>query len=1390
MAGDGMTTSRSRAAKNGAVTGLRVQRVWTTEGVHPYDEVAWERRDVVMTNWRDGSINFEQRGVEFPESWSVNAANIVTTKYFRGAVGTPQREWSLKQLIDRVVKTYRAAGEQHGYFATPADAEVFGHELTWMLLHQVFSFNSPVWFNVGTPSPAQVSACFILSVDDSMDSILDWYKEEGRIFQGGSGAGVNLSRIRSSKELLSSGGTASGPVSFMRGADASAGTIKSGGATRRAAKMVILDVDHPDIEEFVATKAREEDKIRALRDAGFDMDLGGTDIVSVQYQNANNSVRVSDEFMAAVENGGGFDLRGRLDGQTIETIDAQKLFRTIAQAAWECADPGLQYDDTINDWHTCPETGRITASNPCSEYLHLDNSSCNLASLNLMKFLKADGGFEVEKFVKSVEFVITAMDISICFADFPTEKIGETTRAYRQLGIGYANLGALLMASGLPYDSEQGRSVAAAITSLMTGTAYRRSAELAGVVGAYEGYARNAEPHKRVMRKHAAANDAIRPAGTVATAILREATKQWTEGNKVGDRHGWRNSQASVLAPTGCLTADTMVTTDRGLTRLGEIGDVYGDRWQDLDMKVSTDEGARQATKFFVNGEEPTRRVVTEGGYRIQGTLAHRIKAVDPESGEWVWKRMADVAVGDLVPVQLGTLVGEPRRVPLPVLDQAYYTDDRRLHVPDSVDADLAELVGYFMGDGSLHAKGIRFCVADTDLDVVERLRVLGKGLFGLEPVVAAQAGYQEVTLQSVRLARWWRAAGFAKTLPHGDHSGKGWVPRVPSALLETNDVTVYAAFLRGLFEADGTVVAGVPSLSTSTEAFAAEVRTLLLTLGMATTTRRTTSGLGSDVWQVRLRNMEHTVGFEEIVGFLGDRKAQQLVVEPTQTGNRDRIHLPGAVWDLLAPVGHELRNTVVQSLRKTGGVPRAVAMRLFAETGDDRLGHALGYLFEPVAANEDGGIQPTYDLSVPANVTYVASGFVSHNTIGLMMDCDTTGVEPDLALVKFKKLVGGGSMQIVNQTVPRALRSLGYPEEQVEAIVEHIADHGHVVDAPGLKPEHYPVFDCAMGERSIAPMGHVRMMAAVQPFISGAISKTVNMPEQATVADVEKIYFEGWKLGLKALAIYRDNCKVGQPLSVAKPNKTAAPAVVEAPAPAAVEKVVEYRPVRKRLPKKRPSETVSFSVGGAEGYLTASSYPDDGLGEVFLKMSKQGSTLAGVMDAFSVAISIGLQYGVPLETYVSKFTNMRFEPAGMTDDPDVRMAASVMDYIFRRLALDFLPYERRAELGIFTAQERAAQLRAEAEAEVAGTDLTAMASSAPVEAVEPKTGPLAQPAQELAEVAAAKPAPAVGSSTELLEAVIGKAADAPLCFTCGTKMRPAGSCYVCEGCGSTSGCS
>jgi len=898
--------------------------------------VEWERRDVVMTNWRDGSVNFRQDGVEFPKSWSMNATQIVASKYFRGALGTPQREWSLKQLIDRVVDTYTAAGREHGYFASDEDAEIFDHELKYALVHQMFSFNSPVWFNVGTSSKAQVSACFILSVDDTMESILDWYKEEGLIFKGGSGAGVNLSRIRSSKELLSSGGTASGPVSFMRGADASAGTIKSGGATRRAAKMVVLDVDHPDIEEFIECKAREERKIRVLRDAGFDVDLGGADIISVQYQNANNSVRVSDKFMRAVENDEDFDLIARTTGEVISKVRARDLFRKMAQAAWECADPGIQYDDTINDWHTTPESGRITASNPCSEYVHLDNSSCNLASINLMKFLDEDGSFRVEEFERLTELVITAMDISICFADFPTEKIAETTRAYRQLGIGYTNLGALLMATGHAYDSDGGRSVAAAITSLMTAAAYRRSAELAGVVGAYEVYAKNAEAHKRVMRKHAAANDALRPVGQLEKPIHDAATRAWKECLELGERHGWRNAQASLLAPTG---------------------------------------------------------------------------------------------------------------------------------------------------------------------------------------------------------------------------------------------------------------------------------------------------------------------------------------------------------------------------------------------------------------------------------------------TISFMLDCDTTGIEPDFSLVKIKKLVGGGSMKIVNQGIPRALRTLGYNEDQIQAIVDYVAEHGHVVDAPELRPEHYEVFDCATGKRYIRPMGHVEMMAAVQPFLSGAISKTVNLPEEATVEDFERLYFEGWKKGLKALAVYRDNCKVGQPLSTTKKEE---------------EKKEESRPVelrspvRRRLPKRRPSQTISFTVGGAEGYITAGSYPDDGLGEVFLKLGKQGSTLAGIMDAFSIAISIALQYGVPLQTYVEKFTNMRFEPAGMTDDPDIRMAQSVVDYIFRRLALDYLPYEERAALGVFTAEERAAQAAGEDPAQVAAQVVT-YAQSAPV--TETLTAP-------------PEPEPKPRSTVESTESRKEFSADAPLCVSCGTKMRPSGSCYVCEGCGSTSGCS
>ena len=765
----------------------------------------------------------------------------------------------------------------------------------------------------------------------------------------------------------------------------------------------------------------------------------------------------------------------------MEHAKFRKADRTVRMVSRESKGFETTYNLTEPRNHSYIVGGTVVAN--CSEYVHLDNSSCNLASINLLKFLRDDDSFDVQRFQQVTELIITAMDISICFADFPTEKITATTRAYRQLGIGYANLGALLMATGHAYDSDGGRAIAAGITSLMTGTAYRRSAELAAVVGPYDGYARNAVAHKRVMAKHADASKEIKPLGGMDDAIIAAANGAWAECLKLGETNGYRNAQASLLAPTGCLTGDTMVMTDRGLTRLAELGDVYGDRWQDLELTVSTDEGPRRATKFFVNGEEPTRCIRTEGGYQIQGTLTHRVKVVDELTGAWAWKRLADLAARDLLPMQMRTLVGETREVPLPVLDQAYYTGDRSVHVPDAVSPELAELVGYFMGDGSLHAKGIRLCVANTDLDVADRLGVLAKELFGLSPVITPQEGYQEVALQSVRLARWWQAAGFAKELPSAEHTGKGWVPRIPSAVLETNDPVVYSAFLRGLFEADGTVLDGVPSLATADQSFAGEVRTTLLALGLATTTRETQSGWGGPVFQVRLRNVDHALNFDEIVGFIGGRKSQLTAfLEAAVSAKKDYVFLPKADWNELVPVGHTARGAVLQSVSKTGGVPRMLARRLFEETGDERLGRALEYLFERVASNSDGGVQPTYDLSVPDNVTYVANGMVSHNTIGLMMDCDTTGVEPDLALVKFKKLVGGGSMQIVNQTVPRALKNLGYQPEQAEAIIEHIAEHGHVIDAPGLRPEHYEVFDCAMGERSISPMGHVRMMAAIQP--------------------------------------------------------------------------------------------------------------------------------------------------------------------------------------------------------------------------------------------------------------------------------------------------------------------
>src|SRR4051794_5655335 len=887
---------------------LAVRRLFTIEGRDPYDEVEWETRDAHIPG-KNGPA-FEQRAVEFPKFWSQTATNIVAQKYFRGRMSSPEREKSVKDMIGRVVGTIAGWGRDGGYFASEEEAATFEAELKAILVNQLAAFNSPVWFNVGFEEKPQCSACFILSIDDSMDSILDWIRREGIIFRGGSGSGVNLSRLRSSKEQLSKGGYASGPVSFMRGADASAGTIKSGGKTRRAAKMVVLDVDHPDILEFIWCKAHEEEKARVLEAAGYDMSLDSPDWASIQYQNANNSVRVSDSFMQAVEADADWNLTARTDGTVVDTLKARKLLHDIAEAAWRCADPGVQYDTTINSWHTLPNTGRINASNPCSEYMSIDNSACNLASLNLMKFRREDGELDVEAFEHACDVVFLAQEILVGYSSYPTPEIERNAKAFRQLGLGYANLGALLMARGLPYDSDEGRAYAAAITGLMTGRAYRKSAEIASRMGPFAGYQVNRAPMIGVIAKHRAAVGNIENADVVPGDLLSACRRAWDDALNLGEVHGFRNAQATVLAPTG---------------------------------------------------------------------------------------------------------------------------------------------------------------------------------------------------------------------------------------------------------------------------------------------------------------------------------------------------------------------------------------------------------------------------------------------TISFMMDCDTTGVEPDFSLVKSKKLVGGGEITIVNKTVPLGLEKLGYAPREVEEVVAYVDERNSVVGAPYVKAEHYPVFDCAVGDRAIHYTGHVKMMGAVQPFISGAISKTVNMPEEASVEDVMSLYVDAWKLGVKAIAIYRDNCKVAQPLSSSGATKALPPVPVHD---------------RRRLPDDRNEIGRKFRVGDYEGYIHVGVYDDGSPGDIFVDIAKDGTTLQGLMNSLMIAVSMGLQYGVPPEVYVSKLSHLRFEPSGMTNDADIRVAKSIPDYIFRWFGKKFLTTEQQEEIGILSPEVKA--MLAERYENGGGT--------APADPVE---------------------APPPGQT-----ALFNSWEDAVECARCGGRMVRTGSCYTCRDCGTNTGCS
>jgi ribonucleoside-diphosphate reductase alpha chain len=932
---------------------LSIERLFTSPGTHPFEAVEWELRDARIGH--GDRVAFEQRDVEFPKSWSQNATNIVAQKYFRGQLEHPERERSVKQMIARVAGTIAAWGGERGYFATDEDGEAFEAELTHILLHQLAAFNSPVWFNVGFEERPQCSACFILSVKDTMESILDWNTKEGMIFRGGSGSGINLSNIRGSMEPLAKGGTASGPVSFMRGADSWAGTIKSGGKTRRAAKMVVLDVDHPDIREFIQCKAKEEDKAQALRDAGFDMSIDGEGFFSIQYQNANNSVRVTDEFMQAAAEDREWRLTSRVTGKPVgEPVSARELMREIAQAAWRCADPGVQYDTTINRWHTCPRSGRINASNPCSEYMHVDDSACNLASLNLMKFRRPDGTLDVESFEHTVDVMLLAQEIVVGPSSYPTEEIAVNARAFRQLGLGYANLGAYLMADGMPYDSERGRGTAAAITALMTGRAYRRSAEVAGALGPYERYAENREEHNAVIRMHRDAAHAIPDETCADEGLLAAARRSWDEAVKLGERLGYRNAQATVLAPTG---------------------------------------------------------------------------------------------------------------------------------------------------------------------------------------------------------------------------------------------------------------------------------------------------------------------------------------------------------------------------------------------------------------------------------------------TISFLMDCDTTGVEPDFSLVKFKELVGGGQMTIVNRTVPLALQTLGYSEPQIEQIEAHLAEHGTIVGAPGLKEQHLPVFDVAVGERAISHMGHLKMMGAVQPFISGAISKTVNLPQSATVEDIQDAYTEAWRLGIKALAIYRDGSKTAQALRTdAQQGEPAAQVDVDAVvAQAVANALAEVGPKRKRMPRERQSITHKFSIGGHEGYITAGMYEDGSVGEIFLTdIGKEGSTLRGMMNSFATAISIALQYGVPLETLVQKFSYMRFEPEGITGNPEIPFAKSMPDYIMRWLASRFLDTDAQEELGILTPEVRARKAAQEAAQSMIASDTAGPSQGDHIGATPRASG---------GNGGTSAPTSAFTDTPPVVPARLQGLDLGPACSQCGGMMQRTGSCYTCSSCGNNTGC-
>ncbi|MDR2151136.1 MAG: adenosylcobalamin-dependent ribonucleoside-diphosphate reductase [Spirochaetaceae bacterium] len=1552
------------------------KRLFTNPTSGPYQNIQFEIRRSEIRNL-NGELIFQAEPVIVPIFWSQIATDIIAQKYFRKA-GVPAdkayawrecipdapnfeypddgSEHDARQVFHRLVFTWLEWGRRAGLFDSTEQERIFYDEICYMLAHQIAAPNSPQWFNTGLfsvygidgPSqghyyvdPAtnacvksegayrrpQPSACFILSIEDDLvneGGIMDTATREARLFKYGSGTGSNFSRLRAASEKLSGGGVSSGLLSFLKIMDRSAAAIKSGGTTRRAAKMVTLDADHPDIEPYIMWKAGEEHKVAtmitgslvikknldaikkalshfrgpkadlfnieknrelaaALRTALFDkippsylyqllrrLEQGDEFVEpavfstawddeaynTVSGQSSNNSVRLSDEFLQAVIDNKDWALIGRISQQPEKIVKARALWDSIAKAAWQCADPGLQFHTTINDWNTCPAGGEIRASNPCSEFMALDNSSCNLASINLAQFYQ-NSSFEIARYIHTIDLWTTILEISVSMGQFPSASIARNTYDYRFLGLGFANLGSLLMVMGMPYDSPEGRAVASALSAILTGEAYAQSARMAAHLGTFAKFAENREAMLKVIRNHrraaynapAAAYEELHtvPLGIsekhCPPDLLSAAREVWDKALELGEANGFRNAQVSAIAPTGCLVGNSFIITNYGFVQLKQIGDPEGNKHQPIALSVATPEGPRQTTEFFINGLELTRQIITTSGYSIQGTPEHRIRVVDPESGEWLWKRFAELKPGDVVPLALDSFIGEPHQVELPPFGTVRFMSE-----------ELAELLGYFTAH-PLALFGESFLslpVEPEDRDVAGRLEQIFYDLFRLKKIVYKTMPTYPVEVKSVELHQWWVQCGFANQ------------EYIPEAVLYTNNPRYYRAYLRGVFEAGAKISQGRLSINLKKGSLFQQIRSLLLAFGIPTAlVPLSTDQVPGFDHVLRFQNTSYNSVFKEKIGFIGARKDAALLCRTSSASFReDFVYLPPAVLERLRHAGLK-----ADRVKPHGAVSRRYVQDMYQKTCDTALAHAMRFFYDTVSCNKDGGDQMTYDLSVPEGLSYTANGFISHNTIGLLMDCDTTGVEPDFALVKFKKLAGGGYFKIINQSVPPALSALGYTPSEVEEIItyatgsktlkgspalnpELLAAKGFtqeslalvekalrsalnlegvfnpwvlgkdfvekvlkipestwslpgfslikhlgfseadiqeaqryacgtmgVEGAPILKAEHYPVFDTATpsgtgATRAIAWQAHISMMAAVQPFVSGAISKTINMPNSSTYEDVKGAYLLSWKQALKAVALYRDGSKLSQPLSSFAPGSDPlADALLSLERSGLVSERIapSKRSNRGSLPNRRMGYTQKAKIGGHSIFIRTGEYDDGSLGEIFLDMHKEGAAFRGLLNSFAIAVSLGLQYGVPLEEYVDAFTFSRFEPNGMVQGHDyIKMATSVIDYIFRDLAISYL------QRGDF--------------AQIKPDDLVATSTNTHPEA-EPKSSRRRSSAGFQPHLSKE-----MAKSQELSLKIVDarrKGYEGDPCPTCGSfTLIRSGLCMKCETCGGTTGCS